>query len=73
MTPTETGLLGLAALFVLLALRMPVGVTMMLVGSVGFGVLNGWGPALAVLGSEPFVIASNFELLIIPMFSLASD
>jgi len=73
MTPTETGLLGLAALFVLLALRMPVGVTMMLVGSVGFGVLNGWGPALAVLGSEPFVIATNYELIVIPLFVLMGN
>ena len=26
--------------------------------------LNGWGPALKILGHEPFVIASNFEILI---------
>ncbi len=32
MTPTETGLLGLAVLFLFLALRMPVGIAMMFVG-----------------------------------------
>lgn len=73
MTPTSIGILGLLALFVLLALRMPVGLVMMLVGAVGIGVINGWPAALATLGSEPFVIASNFELLIIPLFVLMGN
>lgn len=73
MTPTETGLLGLAALFLFLALRMPVGIAMMFVGILGFAALKGWGPALAVLGSEPFVIASNYELTVIPLFVLMGN
>lgn len=73
MSPIETGILGLVALFVLLALRIPVGVVMMLVGAIGVGVLNGPQAALATLGSEPFVIASNFELLIIPLFVLMGN
>ncbi len=73
MSPTTAGLLGLAGLFLLLALRMPVGIAMMLVGVLGFGALNGWGPALAVLGSEPFVIATNYELIVIPLFVLMGN
>lgn len=73
MTPTVIGLIGIVALFVLLALRMPVGIVMMLIGAIGVGVLNGWPAAMATLGSEPFVIASNFELLIIPMFVLMGN
>ena len=73
MTPTETGLLGLAGLFLFLALRMPVGVAMLFVGVLGFAGLKGWGPALAVLGSEPFVIASNYELTVIPLFVLMGN
>lgn len=73
MTPTETGLWGLGGLFLLLALRMPVGVSMLMVGFLGFGFLHGWGPALAVLGSEPFVIASNYELIVIPLFVLMGN
>ncbi len=73
MTPTQTGLLGLAALFFFLALRMPVGLTMMGVGFVGFAALSGWGPALAILGREPFVIASNYELIVIPLFVLMGN
>lgn len=73
MSPTAAGLLGLAGLFLLLALRMPVGIAMMLVGLLGFGVLNGWGPALAMLGGEPFVIATNYELIVIPLFVLMGN
>ena len=73
MSPTAAGLLGLAGLFLLLALRMPVGIAMMLVGLLGFGALNGWGPALAMLGSEPFVIATNYELIVIPLFVLMGN
>jgi tripartite ATP-independent transporter DctM subunit len=73
MTATSVGIIGIIALFVLLAMRIPVGIVMMVIGAVGVGVLNGWQAALATIGSEPFVIASNFELLIIPMFVLMGN
>jgi tripartite ATP-independent transporter DctM subunit len=73
MSESTIGLIGIAALFVLLALRMPVGIVMMLIGGVGVWAINGSKAALATLGSEPFVIASNFELLIIPMFVLMGN
>lgn len=73
MTPTTVGIIGIVALFVMLAMRIPVGIVMMMIGAVGVGVLNGWPAAMAMLGSEPFVIASNFELMIIPLFVLMGN
>ena len=73
MTPAIIGIIGIVALFALLAIRMPVGIVMMVIGLFGTATLNGWGPALKILGHEPFVIASNFELLIIPMFVLMGN
>ena len=73
MSPSTIGIIGIVALFALLAVRMPVGIVMMLIGAIGIAVINGWPAALATLGSEPFVIASNFELLIIPMFVLMGN
>ena len=73
MSGSLIGVIGIAALFALLAIRMPVGIVMMIVGFFGVAVMNGWGAALATLGSEPFVIASNFELMIIPMFVLMGN
>ena len=73
MSESTIGLIGIAALFILLALRMPVGIVMMLIRGVGVWAINGSKAALVTLGSEPFVIASNFELLIIPMFVLMGN
>ncbi len=68
MTPTALGIAGFAGLLFLLALRMPVGIAMLLVGFVGFGFANGWTAALALLATEPFVVSSNYELIVIPLF-----
>ena len=73
MTATALGIAGLAALFILLTLRMPVGIAMLLVGFVGFGFANGWSSALALLASEPFVISSNYNLIVIPLFILMGN
>ena len=45
MDPITTGLLGLAAMFLLIALQVPVGIAMGIVGVVGCGLIIGWGPA----------------------------
>ncbi len=73
MSNTYYGLIGLAALFALLALRMPVAIAMALVGVIGFGVINGWTPALSMLADEAFVISTNFELIVIPLFILMGN
>lgn len=73
MTPTHIGLVFLAGLMLLLALRMPVGIAMLLAGVLGFAAIQGWAPALALLASEPFVISSNYELIVIPLFVLMGN
>ena len=60
-------------LLVLLALRMPIGIAMFLVGIVGFATLNGIGPALAVLGSYPYEYAAVYDLAVIPLFVLMGN
>ena len=73
MTNTMFGLVGLASLFTLLAFRMPVAIAMALVGVVGFGVMNGWSPAISMLADEAFVISNNYELIVIPLFILMGN
>lgn len=73
MNPTQTGIMGLAALLLLLAVRMPVGIAMLLVGFLGFGLTSGWAPALALVATEPFVISSNYELIVVPLFVLMGN
>ncbi|MGE0627848.1 MAG: TRAP transporter large permease [Hyphomicrobiaceae bacterium] len=67
------GLIGIAAMLLLLALRMPIGISMLLVGIIGFGWLNGWQSALAVLGSYPYSYAANYDLAVIPLFVLMGN
>jgi C4-dicarboxylate transporter, DctM subunit len=63
-------LLGFAAMFVLMALRVPIGVAMGIVGVVGFAAIAGWGPGLNLLGNVPLSVVSDYNLSIIPMFIL---
>ena len=49
MSDTTVGLIGLALMFLLLAIRMPVAVTMITVGVGGIAVLNSWDAAFGTL------------------------
>ena len=72
MDGTTLALLGFAALFVLLFLRMPVGTAMMLVGAGGIYMIR--PPAvLPVVAGEIFGEASNYALIILPLFILMGN
>lgn len=70
MSPALVGLAGIAALFVLLFLRLPVWAALALVGFLGNAVLSGWSSALATLGQAPFDTASLYTLSVVPLFIL---
>jgi C4-dicarboxylate transporter, DctM subunit len=57
-------------LFVLMALRVPVGVAMGLVGVGGFALLNAFDPALNLLGLVPVRTGSDYGLSVVPLFIL---
>jgi tripartite ATP-independent transporter DctM subunit len=63
-------LLGFVAMFVLMALRVPIGVAMGIVGVLGFAVITGWGPGLNLLANVPLSVLTDYNLSIIPMFIL---
>jgi C4-dicarboxylate transporter, DctM subunit len=63
-------LFGFIGMFALMALRVPIGVAMGIVGVLGFGVLSGMGPALNLLGNVPLSVLTDYNLLVIPMFIL---
>ena len=73
MTPTQIGLVGLMALFVLLAARMPVAIAMMIVGFVGTATLNGLPAAMSTLSGQAFGVATFYELSVIPFFVLMGN
>ncbi len=63
-------LLGFIGMFVLMALRVPIGIAMGIVGVLGFGVLSGVAPALNLLGNVPMSVLTDYNLAVIPMFIL---
>ena len=64
------GGLGLAALFSLILLQIPIGFAMIIVGIVGYALQAGWGPALTLLASEPSGLLASVDLATVPLFLL---
>lgn len=73
MSSTTIGLLGVAGLFLLIFLRMPIGIALAIAGVLGYWALNGLDTTLALLGSVPFEIGYNYELSIIALFMLMGN
>ena len=73
MSATLIGIIGLLGLFTLLAIRTPVAIAMIIVGVIGTWVLNGWQASMSTLVDESFVIASTYDLIVIPLFVLMGN
>ncbi len=73
MSASAIGLTGIVALLLLLMLRIPVAFAMFLVGFLGIWQLNGWNAAMSLLSSETFTLASNPELVVVPLFILMGN
>jgi len=63
-------IIGFVVLFVLMLLRVPVGMAMGLVGVSGFAYLNGGGPALKIVGHTSMRTVTDWNFAVIPMFLL---
>jgi C4-dicarboxylate transporter DctM subunit len=70
MDPALIVLLGLGAMFVLIVLHVPVGISMLVVGVVGYAVIGGWEPALSTFVSEISSDIANPTLAVVPLFLL---
>lgn len=70
MSPDAIAVLGFVALFVLMLLRVPVGMAMGLVGVAGYSYLVGPGPALKLVGQTSMRTVTDYTFGVIPMFML---
>ncbi len=73
MTGGSIGTIGIVILLGMLMFRIPVAFAMFVVGFVGIWVLNGWNAAMGLLASETFTLASNPELIVVPLFILMGN
>ena len=70
MSGSTTAIVGFAAMLVLMALRMPVGLAMIVVGGAGYAYLAGLLPLLNLIKTTPYYLFSNYTLSVIPLFIL---
>ena len=68
MQPAVIGAVGIAALFALILLQVPIGFAMMAVGVIGFALQGGWLPAFSFLAQEPSYVLSSTDLAAVPLF-----
>jgi C4-dicarboxylate transporter DctM subunit len=65
-----TALIGFAGLLAVAFLGFPLGLSMLLAGFVGVGVLRGWTPALETVSQQIIDVALNTNFAVLPMFLL---
>ncbi|HBW35592.1 TRAP transporter large permease [Desulfosporosinus sp. BICA1-9] len=70
MSPTTIGFVGLIAFLVLMVLRMPIAISMGIVGLAGFSYLVTPAAAFRMLASEIYTSFASYSLSVIPMFVL---
>ena len=73
MSDLAIGGIGFGILFVLIALRVPIGVAMLAVGMAGFGVVAGFAPLLSFLKTEAYWRFSSFDFSVIPLFLMMGN
>jgi len=72
-SPSLVGVCALAGLFVMIFLRIPVGIALGIAGTLGYMTLSGVDVTLNLLGSIPFEIGYNYDLSIIALFVLMGN
>ncbi len=70
MSTDAIAILGFVSLFVLMLLRVPVGMAMGLVGVTGYSYIVGVGPALKLVGQTSMRTVTDYTFGVIPMFML---
>ncbi len=64
------GIIALLGLFGLIMLRVPVAISLGLVGLLGYAAIAGWERALIAAGSTPYDLTDKYSLSVVPLFIL---
>jgi C4-dicarboxylate transporter DctM subunit len=73
MSPHTIGAIGVAAMFAMLLLRVPVWIALTLVGFCGNVFMTGPQGALALAGTVPFDVGASYTLSVLPLFILMGE
>jgi len=67
------GIFAFPLLFLLLSLRVPIGLAMLVLGSCGTALIAGWIPIFSQLKTSAWHLFSNYSLSVIPLFLLMGN
>ena len=67
------GIIAFPVLFSMLALRVPIGLAMLIVGCSGTIIIAGWLPILSQVKTSAWHLFSNYSLSVIPLFLLMGN
>ncbi len=70
MSGLSVALFVLALMFVLMALRTPIAISMFVAGAVGYVIQTGWEPFANFMNSMAFARFASYDLSVIPLFIL---
>ena len=70
MTPLSLTLLIFGSMLLLMAVRVPIAISMFAAGAIGYVTQSGWGPFASFLNSQAFARFAGYDLSVIPLFIL---
>lgn len=70
MSSFALGLWLFVAMMTLIVIRMPIAISMLITGALGYGLIAGLTPLLGILAELPYSRVANHELTVIPLFVL---
>jgi len=73
MSPLLLSGAAIAAMFILILLHVPIGISMAIVGIVGYGIMNSFSSGLALVGAESVSNLSNLDMAVVPLFVLMGN
>jgi C4-dicarboxylate transporter, DctM subunit len=73
MTPIVLALLIFAVMLLLMAVRVPIAVSMFAAGVVGYVLQSGWLPLASFLNTQAFARFASYDLSVIPLFILMGN
>lgn len=73
MSPVTAGIVGIGVLLTLMVAGMPIGFSMLLIGSTGFIYLVKLSGAIYILTRVPYGLISNYDYCVLPLFLLMAS
>ena len=69
----QISLVAFVLLFIMLAIRIPIGVSMLAIGILGYAAVTSWTPTLNVLKSVSYETFVSYTFSIVPLFLLMGE